>query len=140
MRHIDTIIVHCSATPENRNVLTEIIRDWHILDRGWSDIGYHYVIELDGTIEEGRPIERVGAHAKGHNRGSVGICYVGGVDSQMNAKDTRTPQQKESLEMIIKDLICEHPIKTIIGHCDVSNKACPSFDAKAEYSNMLKKC
>lgn len=137
MRKLDTIIVHCSATPEGRDVDVATIRQWH-LDRGWSDIGYHYVILLDGTIQEGRPLENVGAHAKGRNTGSIGICYIGGVDQYMKAKDTRTPQQKESLENLITDLTCEYGIKSIIGHRDVSKKDCPSFDAKAEYHCILK--
>lgn len=140
MRKIDTIIVHCSATPEGRDVKTDTIKSWHVDDNGWSDIGYHYIIELDGKIVEGRPISVQGAHARGHNKTSIGICYVGGTDKQGAAKDTRTPQQKQSLEQLITLLTKQNPIHTIIGHRDVSYKACPSFNAKGEYAKMLNKC
>lgn len=132
MRSIDLIVVHCSATPEGRDVSTEEIRQWH-LDRGWSDIGYHFVVELDGTVYDGRPIERAGAHASGHNANSIGVCYVGGVDSDMEPKDTRTEEQKESMDDLIRDLLDDYPHAVVIGHRDVSEKACPSFDAKEEY-------
>jgi N-acetylmuramoyl-L-alanine amidase len=80
MRNIEKIIVHCAATREGQHIKTDTIRNWH-LKRGWSDIGYHYVIELDGTIGIGRPIERSGAHTKGLNSNSIGVCYVGGVET-----------------------------------------------------------
>ena len=129
--------MHCSATPEGRDVSVDTIRKWH-LGRGWKDIGYHFVITLDGQVQEGRPIEQTGAHTKGHNFDSIGICYVGGVESEkVNgewvAKDTRTCDQKDALE----DLLCQlkglYPQAVIYGHRDFSTKACPSFDAKTEY-------
>lgn len=131
MRNIDKIIIHCSATPENRDVKTETIRKWH-LDRGWSDIGYHYIIELDGSLNVGRPIERTGAHTKGHNTGSIGVCYIGGVDQDMKAKDTRTKEQKESLHQLLFDLTDNYSKATIHGHNEFSNKACPSFNVQTE--------
>ena len=135
MRDIDLIVVHCAATPEGRDVSTEEIRQWH-LDRGWSDIGYHFVVELDGTVGDGRALERAGAHASGYNKNSIGVCYVGGVDSDMEPKDTRTEEQKESLVELLTRLMYEYPDAQIIGHCDVSEKACPSFDAKTEYEDL----
>lgn len=134
MRYIDKIIVHCSATPEGRDVSAATIDDWH-KQRGWSGIGYHYVVSLDGTIEYGRDINKTGAHVKGQNKGSIGLCYVGGVDSDMNPKDTRTEQQKESLLLLIKTLKKMHPGAEVYGHRDFSTKACPSFDAKTEYKD-----
>jgi N-acetylmuramoyl-L-alanine amidase len=134
MRFIDKIIVHCSATPEGRDVSAATIDDWH-KHRGWSGIGYHYVISLDGTIEYGRDINKTGAHVKGQNKGSIGLCYVGGVDSDMNPKDTRTDEQKESLLLLIKTLKKMHPGAEVYGHRDFSTKACPSFDAKTEYKD-----
>lgn len=134
MRYIDKIIVHCSATPEGRDVSAATIDDWH-KQRGWSGIGYHYVVSLDGTIEYGRDINKTGAHVKGHNKGSIGLCYVGGVDSDMNPKDTRTDEQKESLLLLIKTLKKMHPGAEVYGHRDFSTKACPSFDAKTEYKD-----
>jgi N-acetylmuramoyl-L-alanine amidase len=136
MREIDKIIVHCSATPEGRDVSVDDIRDWHVNGNGWSDIGYHWLITLDGSIEKGRPESRSGAHAKGHNSRSIGVCYVGGVDSAMKPKDTRTDAQKEALRCLLIDLLKRYPNAEIIGHRDVSSKACPSFDAKTEYVNL----
>jgi N-acetylmuramoyl-L-alanine amidase len=130
-RKINKIIIHCSATPEGRDVCTDTIRQWH-LDRGWRDIGYHYVIELDGSIVTGRPIEQVGAHCKGKNRNSIGICYVGGVDKDMKPKDTRTPDQKDAMQSLLFDLTDNFAGATIHGHNEFSNKACPSFDVQTE--------
>ena len=136
MRQINKIIVHCTATPEGRDVSVETIRRWHVQDNGWSDIGYHWVIELDGSLEEGRKEHRNGAHAKGHNSDSIGVVYVGGCDKDMKPKDTRTEAQKEELICILQDLKARYPKAEIIGHRDVANKACPSFDAKEEYKDL----
>tara|TARA_R110000772_G_scaffold27891_2_gene70710 strand:+ start:6046 stop:6465 length:420 start_codon:yes stop_codon:yes gene_type:complete len=135
MRKINKIIVHCSATPENRNVLISEVKRWHVEERGWSDIGYHFVIELDGSVRIGRPIEIKGAHAKGNNHDSIGVCYIGGVDSDMKSKDTRTECQQESLVNLLTELKDTYG-GTIYGHKDFSNKDCPSFDAKKEYENI----
>jgi N-acetylmuramoyl-L-alanine amidase len=135
MREINKVIVHCTATPENRVVTVEDVRQWHKA-RGWSDIGYHIMIYLDGTVHEGRPIERSGAHCKGQNRNSIGIAYVGGVDKAMNPKDTRTECQKEALYNILEHYKTKYPKVEIFGHRDFSSKACPSFDAAKEYENI----
>ncbi len=136
MRDIDKIIIHCSATPEGVHFDASRIDKWH-RDRGWSGIGYHYVILLDGTIEYGRDIKKTGAHTQGHNTGSIGICYIGGMDKNMdNAKDTRTDAQKESLLLLLKTLKKLHPQATIHGHNNFSSKKCPSFDAQTEYENL----
>ena len=135
MREINKVIVHCTATPENRVVTVEEVRQWHKA-RGWSDIGYHVMIYLDGTVHEGRPIERSGAHCKGQNRNSIGIAYVGGVDKAMNPKDTRTECQKEALYNILEHYKTKYPKVEIFGHRDFSSKACPSFDAAKEYENI----
>ena len=131
MRKIDKIIVHCTATPEGRPVSVEEIDSWH-KQRGWSQIGYHYVVQLDGTINEGRPVNISGAHCKGHNKTSIGITYVGGCDSNMEPKDTRTDKQILSLEYLVGYLCASHPGAEVYGHRDFSTKACPSFDAKTE--------
>jgi len=136
VREIKKIIVHCTATPEGRDVSVGDIRRWHVEDNGWNDIGYHWVIELDGSLQEGRKEYLNGAHAKGHNSDSVGVGYVGGCDKDMNPKDTRTEAQKEELLCILQDLKGRYPNAEIIGHCDVSSKACPSFDAKEEYKSL----
>ena len=135
MRNINKIIVHCSATPEGREVSADTIDQWH-KKRGWSGIGYHYVVALDGRIEYGREITKQGAHVKGHNKGSIGICYIGGCDSAMNSKDTRTLEQKESLLLLLKTLKKMHPDATIHGHNEFANKACPCFDAYNEYCHI----
>ena len=134
MRTIDKIIIHCSATPENRDIKTETIRSWHMKGRGWSDIGYHYVIELDGAVKIGRPLHRIGAHTKGENAHSIGICYVGGIDKNKNAKDTRTDAQKESLNKLIAELLIEYSEASVHGHNEFSAKACPSFNVQKEFA------
>ena len=129
MRAIDEIIVHCTATPEGRNISVEDITRWHI-DRGFTTIGYHYVVLLDGTIERGRPEEQAGAHCKGHNSRSIGVAYVGGCDKAMRPKDTRTTPQRASLIHLLKELKVKYPKATIHGHNEFANKACPSFDVQ----------
>lgn len=136
MRQITEIIIHCADTPEGRDVKADEIRRWHKNERGWSDIGYHYVIDLDGTIEPGRDIETAGAHCTGHNAKSIGICYVGGCDEKMQPKDTRTEAQKASLLLLLKYLRQRYPGAKIYGHRDFAQKACPSFDAKDEYKEI----
>lgn len=136
MRNINKIIVHCSATREGQNVDVDTIRRWHVIERGWSDIGYHFVITLNGEVKEGRPLERSGAHCKGNNKSSIGICYVGGCDNGMNPKDTRTEKQKEALINIIAGLKKEYPDAVVYGHSDFSSKACPCFNAKEEYKDV----
>ena len=137
MRKINKIIIHCSATPEGREHDVADIRRWH-LKRGFNDIGYHYLIHIDGTIEEGRPINKQGAHCSGQNRGSIGICYVGGMSKDMKkAKDTRTQAQKDSLIKLMHELIYKYnKDMTIHGHNEYSNKSCPSFIVKEEYANL----
>ena len=138
MRKINKIIVHCSATPEGRDVSVDTIRKWH-LKRGWRDIGYHFIIGLNGEIQEGRPIEKTGAHTTGHNFDSIGVCYVGGVEKERSkngkwiAKDTRTKEQKESLKNLLLSYKEKYKDIKIYGHRDFANKACPSFDATLEY-------
>lgn len=131
MRDITEIIVHCSDTPAGRDISVEEIRQWH-LDRGWSDIGYHYVIYLDGTVHEGRPVEITGSHCLGHNKISIGICYIGGG----GGVDTRTEEQKDALVDMLVYLKTTYPKARIYGHRDFSAKSCPSFDATKEYENI----
>ena len=139
-RNIKEIIVHCTATKEGLNQTVEQIKKYHTakppMGRGWSDIGYHYIIYLDGSIHEGRNVNISGAHCTNHNTNSIGVVYVGGLDSKGNAKDTRTPAQKEALIKLLKELKKLYPKATIHGHREFANKACPCFDAKKEYSNI----
>lgn len=129
MRTPHTLIWHCTATPEGREVSVATIRGWH-RQRGWSDIGYHFVVHLDGTIEPGRPLHVTGAHVAGHNRNIIGCVYVGGVDANnvQKARDTRTPAQKEAMVRLTQELTSRFPsIKRIAGHNEYAAKACPSF-------------
>lgn len=136
MRNINEIIVHCSATPEGRQVTVGQIRSWH-KQRGFKDIGYHYVVYLDGSIHAGRSEAVVGAHCTGHNRNSIGVCYIGGMTKDMKAaKDTRTEAQKKALVQLLKQLKKKYPGARIYGHRNFASKACPSFDAKKEYQDL----
>ena len=92
---------------------------------------------LDGTVDKARPVERQGAHVRGHNKGSIGICYVGGCDADMNPKDTRTDLQKDSLTELISYLMDSYEDATLHGHNEFSSKACPSFDVKEEYKELI---
>jgi N-acetylmuramoyl-L-alanine amidase len=133
MRKIDKIIIHCADTPEGKYFDIDDIRKWHVDERGWSDVGYHYVILLDGSIQLGRPIQVSGAHTKGFNSQSIGICYIGGADN----KDTRTCEQKNTLEILLSLLRLIFKEATIHSHRDFTNKkTCPSFDATNEYKNI----
>lgn len=126
MRKITEIIIHCSATIEGRNYTVQDIDNWH-RQRGFRMIGYHYVINLDGSISKGRPLHNAGAHCKGHNAESIGICYIGGLDKNGNPKDTRTRIQKESLRILITCLLSKYPNATVHGHNEFANKECPCF-------------
>lgn len=135
-RTIKELIVHCSATPEGKDYSVDTIRQWH-LQRGFSDIGYHYVIYRDGSIHIGRDESIIGAHCTGHNTNSIGVCYIGGCASDgKTPKDTRTTEQKQSLVKLLKELKTKYPQASIHGHRDFSSKACPSFDATKEYSSI----
>ena len=132
MRRIDEIIIHCTATIEGKNFKAKDIDKWH-KQRGWKGIGYHYVVDLDGTIEKGRPESEIGAHTVGHNRYSIGVVYVGGLDKNGKPKDTRTEEQKEALLEILRQLLFRYTKATIHGHNEFAKKACPCFDVRKEY-------
>ena len=131
MRKINEIIIHCSATKEGMDFNAKDIDRWH-KQRGFKKIGYHYVIKLDGTVEKGRGLEEVGAHCTNHNRNSIGICYVGGLDKAGKPKDTRTQAQKEALWNLLRILLCKYPTANVHGHNEFANKACPCFDVQKE--------
>ncbi|MBD5205006.1 MAG: N-acetylmuramoyl-L-alanine amidase [Bacteroidales bacterium] len=156
---MDEIIVHCSASKEGKEVSSDSIDQLHKARKFSSYvsggkthyIGYHFLIHLDGTIEECRPIAKMGCHASGHNARSIGICYIGGLDSKEAIKDTRTSEQKEALVKLIKELKNRRPtIKRVMGHRDTSPdlngngviepfewiKGCPCFDAIKEYKDI----
>ena len=135
-RCINEIIVHCSATAEGKEFTVDDIKKWH-LARGVSDIGYHYVIYRDGTIHKGRDESKIGAHCTGHNSYSIGVCYIGGCTSDgKTPKDARTDKQKASLLSLLRELKKKYPKASIHSHKDYAVKACPSFDATKEYSQI----
>lgn len=151
---IDAIVIHCSATRAGQDVRAADIDKWH-KERGFAMIGYNYVIDLDGTVEVGRPLSRDGAHCntagtsgRSYNRHSIGICYVGGLDKDGKPADTRTPEQKRALRDLVYKLMYAYPnIVEVIGHRDASPdknkdsritpnewvKVCPCFDVRAEF-------
>jgi len=138
MRNIDEIIIHCTATRENVPISVEQVRRWHVIENGWSDIGYHFLIGLDGVVHTGRPIKRSGAHVKGHNKTTIGVAYVGGCYVDLNPKDTRTEKQKEAIINLIKDLKVKYTkINKVTGHNVYASKACPCFDAVTEYKDLV---
>jgi len=113
------------------------MRQWH-LKRGWKDIGYHYVIYIDGSVHKGRPIEQVGAHTSGQNTGSIGICYVGGVEKDgKTPKDTLNELQETAMVNLIKALREEYGDMTLHGHNEFAAKACPSFKVYEKFDWLL---
>lgn len=129
------LIVHCSATPEGKDYTVQDIDRWH-KERHFDCIGYHYVVYRDGSIHQGRPDWSVGAHCQGKNSTSVGVCYIGGCDSSMRAKDTRTDAQKTALRTILNLLAQKYKGVKVYGHRNFAKKACPSFDAYNEYKDI----
>jgi len=125
----DYIIVHCSAEPPNRKTRAADIDRWH-RRRGWLGIGYHYVIPTDGTIETGRDEEASGAHVRGYNNRSIGICLIGGMSKDLSKPEINfTPEQMETLTGLLESLQSKYSNAEILGHHDLyRNKACPSFD------------
>lgn len=133
MRTINLIVIHCSATKEGKDFKASDIDKWH-KQRGFKKIGYHYVIDLDGTVERGRQDSEIGAHVTGKNKNSIGICYIGGLDEKGNPKDTRTKEQKEALWDLLRILLTKYPKAQIHGHNTFANKACPCFNVEKEYN------
>ncbi len=158
MKTIDSIIIHCSATRARQDLRAKDMDRMH-KQRGFAQIGYNFVIDLDGTVENGRPLSIDGAHCntKGfsgvsYNKHSVGICYIGGLDESGKPADTRTEAQKNALRDLVAKLCKEYPIIELLGHRDTSPdtngsgevesfefiKSCPCFDVRSEFSNFMK--
>ena len=134
MRTITLIIVHCSANREGSTLRMADIDRYH-KSQGWKGCGYHYVIPTDGTIEVGRPEEQVGAHCKNHNRHSIGVCYIGGLDADgRTPKDTRTMEQRSALRLLLEELHRRYPKALILGHCDLDPQKpdCPGFEVRRQ--------
>ena len=127
----EMVVVHCSATQPRMDIGVKEIDFWH-RERGWFSCGYHYIIRRDGTLEKGRPDDRPGAHARGYNKDSLGICLVGGIDDRGRAEDNFTVAQYNKLYELLLNLVGMYKIHTVIGHGDLPhvNKACPSFDVQ----------
>jgi N-acetylmuramoyl-L-alanine amidase len=137
MRRIDYIVVHCTDTIEGVDWKIDDVRSWHVNGNGWDDIGYHYLIYLDGTVVPGRAESVVGAHVKGYNEHSIGISYVGGKErGTMRSKDTRTDAQKQAMRRLLESLRLRYPNAKIVGHRDLAARNCPCFDAKKEYKDI----
>lgn len=128
-RHINLLVIHCADTYKRMLVGAKEITRWH-LDRGWSDCGYHFIINRFGTVETGRNLDRIGAHVKGHNTGSIGICLVGGRSDNDKPEDNFTAEQKKTLAALIINLQIEYPDVDIKGHNQLSKKSCPNFNVK----------
>ena len=131
MRRISEIILHCSATPANMDIGAKEIRGWHVNGNHWRDIGYHWVIRRDGTVEKGRPEHEAGAHCLGHNANSIGVCIVGGTKKDVRIpEDNFTEAQFASLAKLVRELLERYPGATIHGHCEYAAKACPVFSVR----------
>lgn len=134
MRNINEIVVHCTATRpkwwEGRSSEEKVreVRQWH-LDRGFNDIGYHWLIDRDGTIVKGRDESKTGAHVKGHNANTIGISLFGGHGSSSDDQfsDNYTPAQETALRQLIAEIEMRYNIQKISGHNEYSTKACPGF-------------
>lgn len=151
MRNINLIVVHCSATREDKSFTEFDLDDCH-RRRGFNGAGYHFYIRKNGDIKSTRAVEKIGAHAKGFNKESIGICYEGGLDRTGQPKDTRTEWQKHSLRVLILTLLRDYPDCRVCGHRDLSPdlngngeiepeewvKSCPCFEVKAEFGSPEK--
>jgi len=151
-RYVHTLVWHCTATPEGKEFTRAQIKAMH-LARGFTDIGYHKLIHLDGSVSEGRSEDQDGAHVSGHNRNTLGYSYVGGLDSAGKAKDTRTAAQKKTMIRLTKEAIARYGLGNVTGHRDLSPdkdhdgvvepfewvKICPCFSVGPEYGAFLAK-
>lgn len=134
MRDINEVVIHCTATrpdwwkTRSSNQKVAEVKRWHVEERGWSDIGYHFLIDRNGTVVSGRPIERTGAHVKGRNKGTVGIALFGGYGGAATDlfEDHFTPEQKASLLSLIREIDPDGRMR-VTGHNEHANKGCPCF-------------
>lgn len=137
MRDIIGIILHCSATRPDwfhgKTTAEKVaeIRRWHMEDRGWKDIGYHYLIDRDGALVTGRPLDQTGAHVIGNNVGTIGVCLIGGHGSSVTDEfsDNFTPEQERALRSLLDDLQKQFGKVPVTGHNQYAAKACPGFEA-----------
>lgn len=148
-RLINRIVIHCSATKCTQDFTAEQVKASHVA-RGFQTWGYHFYIRKSGEVQPMRPIEEIGAHVRGHNANSIGICYEGGLDASENPADTRTPAQKQSMIALLNELMISHEILYLDGHRDLSPdlndngivepdewiKMCPCFEVHSEYNHL----
>lgn len=135
---ITHVVVHYSATYPDQNITAADIDRMH-KNRGWSGIGYHYFIRRDGTIENGRPEDQIGAHVGGQNTGKIGICWAGGIERKTGANvgvDNRTEAQTDALIWLIRDLLSRYPDAKVVGHRDLAATQCPGFDVKPWWASV----
>lgn len=140
MTNITHIVLHYSATYEDQNLTVKDIDKMHKA-RGWSGVGYHYVIRRDGTIETGRPEKQVGAHVGGQNSGKIGICCIGGLNRKTGPNvgvDNRTPAQIQATVQLVKSILARHPKAKVVGHRDLAPTQCPGFDVIPWWAAALK--
>ena len=153
MREIKEVILHCTATPKDRKLTVKEIRKWHVKQRGWEDIGYHFIIHQDGTIERGRNIDKIGAHTWGNNYGSIGVAYCGGVEKKIKkssdkekpkskttivSKDTMTKEQEFSFRNLFEMLEVIFGELKLRGHNDYNKaKDCPGFNMRDKFGNLI---
>lgn len=135
MRPITKIILHCSATNDDLDINAAMIDNWH-RKKGWSGIGYHYIIKLDGSLEIGRRVGDIGAHCAGENSGSIGICYIGGLRENKPC-DTMTSPQEMTFIRLVNALRFTLGELALHGHNEFANKACPSFDVRKKYAWLM---
>ena len=126
----DYIVIHCAATKASMDIGLTEIRKWHVQDNGWRDVGYHYIIRRNGEVELGRSNGDTGAHASGYNHKSVSLCMVGGMAEDNSAENNFTAQQWTALLDLVKQLKSNYPEADVIGHNEISEKECPSFDVQ----------
>lgn len=138
MRKIDTIVIHCTATLPGQDVDIDDVRRWHVDGNGWSDVGYHALITLDGQLQFGRDIGRMGAGVAGHNKTTVHVAYVGGVDEDGKPADTMTEKQMGSLHGYVCGIVTVLGAMDVKGHNDFTDaKACPSFNVAEKFPQLV---
>lgn len=137
----DTLVIHCAETPAKDDIGVKEIRQWHVEENGWIDVGYHLIIRRNGVVEEGRPLWAVGSHVQGHNATSIGICLVGGCDAKDREEDNFTEEQWVTLLKLVKRLLHAYTITDVRGHRDFPKvtKYCPSFDVATWLKENKKK-
>lgn len=139
MRDIKWIVIHCSATKLSQNFSVEKLRASHVVHNGWDDIGYHYYITKGGKLHACRPEDEIGAHVKGFNTKSIGVCYEGGLAEDGSPEDTRTAEQLMTMHRLLLDLRRKYPDAKVVGHRDLlryRTKSCPCFDAIPYYQYL----